>query len=425
MRSFGGQVRSRLAGGRVGSGRARSVDSLDRPPEHQNIEGIQPLDWYRLGLERLLGVPASDGSTVRTLRNGDEIFPAMLDAIRESNETVDLCTFVYWTGDIAEAMAEALSERARAGVRVRVLVDAVGGRQMENSLTAMMEEAGVDFRWFRPMVQWRFWEAEHRTHRKILVCDGKVGFTGGVGIAAEWEGDGRSPGNWRDSHFRFEGPVVAQIHASFLRNWVETDGARVLEVFEAQPAPDDLDDGSAMMVVHGHASTVWSDTGLLLRSLVASARERIRIHTAYFSPDDDFLARLLDAAERGVDIQILLPGSHIDKRVAAITRDIDLEKVLDAGIRVWRYRPSMMHMKAVSVDGQLACVGSANVNGRSMARDDEVSVIVLDPRFAQGLEADFEADLEHADPVQRRRWRRRSIFRKGFEQVLRPFKRFF
>jgi cardiolipin synthase len=322
-------------------------------------------------------------------------------------------------------LAEALSERARAGVRVRVLVDAVGGRQMETTLTDMMQEAGVDFRWFRPMVQWRFWESEHRTHRKILVCDGKVAFTGGVGIAAEWEGDGRSEGNWRDSHFRFEGPVVAQIHASFLRNWVETDGARVLEVFEAQPAPDAQAGGAAMMVVHGHASTVWSDTGLLLRSLVASARERIRIHTAYFSPDDDFLARLLDAAERGVDIEILLPGSHIDKRVAAITRDIDLDKVLAAGIRVWRYRPSMLHMKAVTVDGQLACVGSANVNGRSMARDDEVSVVILDPAFAQSLEADFAADLEHADPIERGRWSRRSSLRKGAEMVMRPFKRFF
>jgi cardiolipin synthase len=377
----------------------------------------------RRALERLLGVPASEGNRVSVLRNGEEIFPAMLADIAAAERTVDLCTFVYWTGDIAVAMAETLAERAKAGVRVRVLIDAIGGREMDPGLVREMTAAGVEVRWFRPPSRNPL-KAEHRTHRKVLVCDGQIGFTGGVGIAEEWEGDGRSPGAWRDTHVRVDGPAVLGLHAGFLRNWLEAAPGSVHDLMEDGAPPARHDDGVAVQVVTGHGSVRDSDVGLTLRALVGGARHRLWITTAYYNPHDPLAEALYETVQRGVDVRLLVPGERIDKRVAALARDDLLGPALDAGIRVWRYRPSMLHAKVLTVDGQVACVGSANVNARSASRDDEMIAVVHDPATVATLDAHFEDDLTRADEMDPGTWDDRGLPSRAVELAVRPFRRF-
>ncbi|HSL58139.1 MAG TPA: phospholipase D-like domain-containing protein [Acidimicrobiales bacterium] len=377
----------------------------------------------RRALERLLGIAATEGNRVSVLRNGQEIFPAMLADIDAAEETIDLCTFVYWTGDVAVAMAESLAERARAGVRVRVLIDAVGGRDMRPQLVQRMTDSGADVRWFRPPTRNPL-KIEHRTHRKVLVCDGRIGYTGGVGIAQEWQGDGRSPGCWRDTHVRFDGPAVLGLHAGFLRNWVESHPATLHELIEDGVAPRVHDDGIPVQVVTGHGSIHDSDVGLALRALVSSAERTLNLTTAYFNPADELAEVIHEAAARGVTVRLLVPGEHIDKRIAAAARDHELGPALEAGVRVWRYRPSMLHAKILTVDGQVAAVGSANVNARSSSRDDELMAIVHAPEIAELLDEHLDADMAHADELLLEDWRRRGLVSRVAETLVAPIRRY-
>src|SRR5690606_17200742 len=217
----GSMVSSEKAAREMGfEGRTRSRSRDIRTPSSVAINQSEGLAHYRRALEATLGIPFAEGNSIRVLRNGKEIFPALLEAIEQAEHTIDFLTYVYWTGDIAERFADALIRKARQGVDVDVILDAFGAKQMNRQLVQKMEQAGVTVCWFRPMT-WRLWRFDNRTHRKILVCDGAVGFTGGVGIAEEWEGDALNPSQWRDTHIRVEGPAVHGIHAAFLGNWSE------------------------------------------------------------------------------------------------------------------------------------------------------------------------------------------------------------
>ncbi|CAN5725410.1 phospholipase D-like domain-containing protein [soil metagenome] len=368
---------------------------------------------WRRRLEGILGVPATTGNRVTVLRNGEEIFPAMLEAIRGAERFIDFLTFVYWTGDIAQEFAEALAERAAAGVRVRVLLDAVGARTMNRDLGHRMEAAGARVAFFRTPVTWRVWEAEHRTHRKVLIVDEHVGFTGGVGIAEEWMGDGRQEGSWRDTHFRVEGPAVDGLRGAFVSNWIET-GAPAYDdddtFTDQEPAGD-----HCVQVLRGAASVGWSDITIVMRALVRSAQHRLRITTAYFTPDEELVELLCAAAERGVAIQVLLPGRNADKRVVQLTGEATYERLLDCGVEISCYGPSMLHAKVITVDRSVALVGSANVNSRSMARDDEVCLALFEPGLVAELDGDFDHDCEHSEALDPAQWRRRHPAQRALE----------
>jgi cardiolipin synthase len=372
------------------------------------------VDRVRRTLEGILGVPATTGNQVDVLRNGDQIFPAMLEAIRGAERFVDFLTFVYWTGPVADEFAEALAERARAGLRVRVLLDAVGARSMNRELIELMEAAGAEVEWFRVPITWRVWEAEHRTHRKVLIVDECVGFTGGVGIAAEWMGDARGPDEWRDTHFRIRGPAVDGLRGAFTTDWIET-GRAIFDddTFIDQPHPGD----HCVQVVRGAAGIGWSDVAVLLRTLVRLARHRLRITTAYFTPDDEFTALLIDAVERGVEVDIIVPGPHADKRVVQVAGEAQYDELVEAGVRIWHFQPSMLHAKIVTIDGLAACVGSANINSRSMARDDEVCVTVFEPEVVATLDAHFEEDRDRSVRIEPQRWARRSRVQRAYERA--------
>lgn len=371
-------------------------------------------------LEGALGVPFTFGNRIDVLRNGREIFPAMLAAVEAAQETIDLLTFVYWQGAIAQRFAEALAGQARAGVRVRVLLDAVGAARMKRECLDVMTRAGVEVEWFRPPVRWRVWQTDNRTHRKVLVCDRRVGFTGGVGIAQEWEGDARHPGEWRETHFRIEGPAVHGLHAAFLGNWAEA-GRREYEDLDSMPALADCGD-ARLQVVRSTAAIGWSDVATVLRAVLKVAQRRLRITSPYFVPDPVLAALLAATAARGVRVEVLVPGPHHDQRVSQLATQDDFRQLLDAGIRIYRYQPTMLHAKVVSVDGELACVGSANFNQRSMRKDDEICVQVLHRPTVQRLDLQFEADLERSLPLDLREWRRRGPLQRLGELLVRPIR---
>ncbi len=384
--------------------------------------GPRALELQRV-LESVSGVPTTDGNRLDLLRNGEEIFPAMLQAIDRAGRTVDLLTFVYWSGEIAHEFASALSRAARRGVRVRVLLDGVGAKPIDRKLIDRMGSAGTDVRWFRPPDPRHPIRATHRTHRKVMVCDETVGFTGGVGIADEWLGDGRSDGAWRDTHVRVTGRAVAGLRAAFLDNWIETEPELFDLAVEQFPEPS-REGPSRVQVISGTAEPGWNAVSMTVRSLVELAERRIRITTAYFVPDDDLQLRLVRAAERGVDVRLLLPGPHADKRFVQLAGEARYRELLDAGVDIWSYQPSMLHAKTMTVDGSTAVIGSANCNHRSTSLDDEVNLVVFDEGFASELDADFDADVAHSEALDPSRWRRRSLGQRVLEQgmnLLRPW----
>jgi cardiolipin synthase len=390
--------------------------SLEPAPERAPREAADD-EYLRRRLRDGLGIPFVGGNRIERLLNGVAIFPAMLEAIERAERTVELLTFIYWSGPVAERFAETLARRAREGLSVRVLLDGVGARKMPRKLWQHMEDAGVELRWFRPTTRWTIWRVHHRTHRKVLVCDGRVAFTGGVGIAEQWEGDARGPSEWRETHFRVTGPLVRGMRAAFIGNWMET----------GRPVADLLDDVVELeptgavdaCVVRSVASVGWSDIATAYEALLTAARERIRITTAYFVPDEATIEMLCEAAERGVDVQILLPGPHIDFRVSRIAGQKAYGRLLRAGVRIHSYQRTMIHAKLVTLDGRLACLGSANFNQRSLRRDDELLVFAFDRKLAGALDADFDRDVEDAAEVDLESWRRRGLWPRIRETLVR------
>jgi cardiolipin synthase len=376
----------------------------------------------RRTLEGVVGIPATEGNQIAVLHNGDEIFPAMLDAIKGAEHTIDFLTFVYWKGEIGTEMADALGRRARAGVRVRVLLDAWGSRPIEGRLIDEMIKSGVQLRWFRPLSRVRLGEVNHRTHRKVLVVDESVGFTGGVGISDLWRGDARNEHEWRDTHFRVEGPAVDGLRAAFLDNWAETDPA-IFDIehdrFPVQPKPGD----SIIQCVRGASATGGSDLNSVFRTLLDLTQRRLRVTTAYFVPDDDLTTRLCSAATRGVHVQILLPGPFADKRFVQLAAELDYETLVEAGVELWNFQPSMMHAKTMTVDGLVANVGSANFNARSLKCDEEINMVVFDPSIVRTLDGHFDDDLERSVRIDPQRWKRRSLLQRAKERLVAPLRR--
>lgn len=396
---------------------------------------IAQRDRLRRALEGALGVPFTRGNTVTPLRNGAEIFPAMLDAIEEARWSVDFETFVYWTGDIARRFAHALAAAARRGVRVRVLLDGVGSIPMPRDVQAVLDESPALCRTFRPPNPLRFWEVDHRSHRKILVCDDRVGFTGGVGIAEEWEGDARNPDEWRETHFRVRGPVVRLLRAAFVEHWLATSTTDDPDAARSVPSPpreegprclNSLADGgpgpAEVQLVRSTAGVGWNDARSLLRALISAAERRLRIATAYFVPGADLVTLLCEAAERGVAVLIMNPGPHVDHRISQLAGERVYADLLEAGVRIFRYQRTMLHVKAVTVDGVLSCVGSVNLNRRSLLKDDEVALNVLDPSLTAALDTDFDADLKECEEVSEARdWSDRSLVQRTGEWFARLF----
>ncbi|MFJ1755518.1 phosphatidylserine/phosphatidylglycerophosphate/cardiolipin synthase family protein [Kitasatospora sp. NPDC088134] len=399
----------------------RSVEAPVAPAVAPPVAGRGQV--LRRRLEGLLGIAATEGNLLTPLRNGDEIFPAMLAAVADARRTVDLMTFVYWRGEIAREFARALARKAEQGLRVRLLLDGFGSRLIEPELLDLMAAAGVRISWFRRPVRLSPFKQNHRCHRKVLVVDGRIAFTGGVGIAEEWCGDARHPGEWRDTHVRVVGPAVDGIAAAFAQNWAECAPGTLYDEadrFEEHEQPG----GAVVQVVRGSAAVGWQDLQTLMRVVISSAEQRLRLATAYFAPDDYFVDLLCETARRGVAVELLVPGRHTDKRVCQLAGERHFGRLTACGVTVWQYAPTMMHAKVLTVDGVVSVVGSANFNRRSLDHDEEVVLAVVDEEFTARLDRDFDRDLTRSEALAPARWHRRGPARRALEAATAPIRHF-
>ena len=370
---------------------------------------------FRRELGTLLGPAIIDGNRVQNLENGAEIFPAMLAAIRDAKQTINFETYIYWSGNIGRAFAQALGERARAGVKVHVLLDWVGSQKMEESLITEMMAAGIEIQRYHPLHWYNLGRMNNRTHRKLLVVDGKIGFTGGVGIADQWDGRAQDPDHWRDSHYRLDGPAVAQMQAAFMDNWIKTSG-KVLQGVEYFPPLEPV--GEALGQVFTSSPSGGGDSMQLMYLLsITAAEHTIDLSAAYFVPDDLTRRALRAALLRGVKVRIIVPGKYNDAEVVRKASRSDWGDLLKAGAEIYEYQPAMFHCKTMIVDSQLASVGSTNFDNRSFRLNDEANLNVYDKAFAEHLENVFEQDMQQSRRITYEEWQNRPLRQKGMEKI--------
>jgi cardiolipin synthase len=369
-------------------------------------------EQFRRDMGAMLGPPIVAGNRVDALQNGDEIFPAMLAAVRSAKRTITFETYIYWSGRIGQAFADALSERARAGVRVHVLLDWVGSQKIEAALIDEMRRAGVEVVMYHPLSWYQLSRLNNRTHRKLLVVDGRIGFTGGVGIADSWLGHAQDPDHWRDSHFRAEGPVVAQMQATFLDNWTRVTGA-VLHGADYFPALAPAGDVAAQMFMsspHGGSESMH----LMYLMAVTSAARTIDLETPYFVPDDITVSALIDAVNRGVRVRIIVQGPETDTQWVRFASRSNWGGLLSAGAQIFEYQPTLFHCKLMVVDGEVTSVGSTNFDNRSFRLNDEANLNVYDAAFARSQMQVFERDLERSQRVTYEAWRATPWYKRTF-----------
>ncbi len=379
-----------------------------------HLHGVDDPQFAReLGV--LLGPPLLDGNRVRTLKNGDEIFPAMLRAIADARRTITFETYIYWSGDIGRAFADALSQRARAGVKVHVLLDWLGSVKMDEKMLAELTAAGVEVRRFHEPRPWQLQRINNRTHRKLLVVDGALAYTGGVGIAPEWTGHAQDPDHWRDTHFELAGPAVAQVQSVFLDNWTKVTGAvpHGADYFPAL-APE-----GAMRAQMFSSSPTGGSASMELMYLmtIAAATRSIDLSASYFVPSELLRGAMLEAIRRGVRVRIVVPGEHIDSDVVRSASRASWGPLLAAGATIAEYRPTMFHVKSMVVDGLLVSVGSTNFDNRSLRLNDEATLNIYDAGFAAQQTAIFESDLAQATPMSYAQWQARPWREKLGDKV--------
>lgn len=370
---------------------------------------------FERALGSLLGPGIVGGNAVTELLNGNQIFPPMLAAIQGAKKSITFETYIYWSGDIGKQFADALSERARAGVRVHVLLDWVGSAKMDESYLTEMKEAGVQIEKFHKPHWYNLARLNNRTHRKLLVVDGQVGFTGGVGIAPHWMGNAQDPDHWRDSHYLVRGPGVAQMQATFLDNWLKVTG-KVLhgELYFPPIAPA----GAQKAQMFSSSPSSGSESMQLMYHLVITAAERsIDLSVAYFVPDELTQKHLMDALARGVRVRLVTPGEHIDTDTVKAASRATWGPLLQAGALIYEYQPTMYHCKVMIVDQLLVSVGSTNFDNRSFRLNDEANLNVYDAAFAKRQTEVFEDDLKRSRRVTYEEWLNRPLREKAHEKL--------
>jgi len=363
-------------------------------------------DAFARTMGNLLGPPLVQGNRVTVLENGDQIFPALLEAIRSAQQTITFENFLFREGQISDAFAQALAERARAGVKVHFLQDALGCDCLHGRAMNQVRRAGVQLEIFRFLNV----AVNFRTHRKLLIIDGRRGYLGGTGISDAWKGDGRTPGFWRDSHYCVEGPAVAQMQQAFMDNWVETR-SELLHGDMYFPRLEPV--GSETCQVFKSSAGEGSDSArLMLLISIAAARRHIRIANAYFIPDRLCMETLLDALHRGVKVEIITPGADIDAQTVRAVGKTRWGRLLAAGARFYEYQAARFHCKYLLVDDSWASVGSANLDNRSLSLNEEANLNVLDEKFVAAHTRVFEEDKSYSREITLEDWRQRPLGEK-------------
>jgi cardiolipin synthase len=363
----------------------------------------------------LLGPPLVEGNAVQELVNGDRIFPAMLAAIRGAQRSITFETYIYWSGTIGKQFADALAERARNGVKVHVLLDWIGSEKIDPDYLKEMDQAGVHLRRYNKPAWYTLARLNNRTHRKLLVVDGAVAFTGGVGIADEWLGDAQDPQHWRDTHFRLEGPAAGQMQAGFLDNWTQATG-EVLHGSDYFPALQRHGDSYAQVFLSSPGGGSESMQLMYLLAITAATRS-IKLSMSYFVPDEVAIHTFVSALKRGVKVQIIAPGWHTDTEVVRKASRARWGDLLRAGAEIYEYQPTMYHCKVLIVDDVFVSVGSTNFDNRSFAVNDEANLNVYDPAFAQRQSQVFADDLAKSRRITLEAWEGRPWQEKLMEHA--------
>ena len=389
-------------------------------------------DWptpdYRLGFDAepgsedfvhlaagFLNVPLLRGGTAELLQNGDRFYPAMLEAIRGARHSVNFEVYIFESDEIGREFIEAFKERARAGVEVRLLLDAFGSWRLKRAHRRELLDAGVRLEFFRPATLRNLVRIYRRTHRRAIVIDGRIGFTGGAAVSNKWRGDTRTPKEWRDSMTRVTGPLVSGVQSAFAANWVYVCG-EVIAGPRFYPPAENGGPACGLSVVSSPSDAQQPIRMLIWLSFV-NARRRLWIASSYFIPDLQLRKAVMDRARAGVDVRVLVPGNHTDAIPVQYTGRGYYEELLKAGVRIFEYQASMMHAKTVVVDDGWALVGSANMDERSMEINEENLLGIAESDFARSAAEDMEKDFDRSREIQLEAWRRRPLYQRALEKV--------
>ena len=361
------------------------------------------------------------GNKIDLLQNGDEFFPAMLGAIKSAKKTVNFAAYIVKSDATGRAFRDALCERARAGIEVRILLDGIGsGWGLDNADVRQMTDAGCKFAYYHPVQSWRLDRTNRRSHRRMLIVDGKVGFTGGAGFSDKWSGHAQDKDHWRDIHARLEGPIVAQLQAAFQSHWVKTFGEALTGAgqFPSIPPAGEI----KAQIVESHSFSAAAPIPMVQAVAFASAEKRIWITNPYCTPSDDQVDLLVKAVQRKVDVRLLLPGPYNDQPMTQSAGRTAYGRLLEGGVKIFEYQPTMIHAKTMVVDGLFSMLGSSNIDPRSSEINEEIDVAAYDEQFARQLEETFQKDVAQAREYTLQQFKDRSLWERTTEWLMLPFR---
>ena len=360
------------------------------------------------------------GNKIKLLQNGDEYFPAMLQAIRAARKTINFEAYIFYSDPVGDQFRDALCERAQSGVEVRVLLDGLGsGWRLNNSDVGLMKKAGCKFAYYHPTHSWRVDRTNRRTHRRILVTDGKLGFTGAIGFAEKWSGHAQDKNHWRDAQMRIQGPLVHKLQAAFQEHWVKTFGEALTG---ADQFPALSSDGDLKAQLVSSRSFSMAPVPLIQAVAFTAAQKRIWITNSYCTPTSDQVEQLVKAVQRGVDVRILLPGENNDQPLTKSAGRAAYGKMLEGGVKIFEYQPTMIHEKSMVIDGLFSMLGSSNLDARSSEINEELDVVVYDQEFGGEMEAIFEKDLQQSREYTLQEFKNRSLWERTTEWLMLPFR---
>jgi cardiolipin synthase len=354
------------------------------------------------------GVPFAKGNRLDIYNNGDEFYPAMMDAIRQARYSITIEAFIYWAGEVGHMFAEALAEKARSGVKVKLLLDAIGSSSIGEEILRILEAGGCQIAWFNPIRWYTLGRFNNRTHRKSLIVDGSIAFTGGAGIADHWRGNAQDADHWRDMQIRMEGPGVLGLQTGFSQNWLGTTG-ELVSGFDFYPPP--IRPGRVeLQTILSSPQLGASSARIMYYFSIVCSRKQIYIANPYFVPDQAAIDTLVEARKRGVDVKVMVSGIHNDSRLARRSGTRLYGRLLDCGVEIYEYNRTMLHHKIMIVDGSWATVGTTNFDNRSFAHNEENNICFYDPPCVEKLQRTFLDDLAGCDRITLEDWKRRGLW---------------
>jgi cardiolipin synthase A/B len=412
-----------LLGARVAGITAAAVSFVLYHSSTDSHPAIYPLDpafdttsaEFRTTMAGATGMPLIDGNRLEIYNNGDEFYPAMLEAIESARSSITMEQYIFWNGEVGRRFAEAFAEKARTGIPVKLLVDAIGSATLGSEIFRILESGGCQLSWFRPIQWYTLHRANHRNHRKSLIIDGRIAFTGGAGLADHWLGTAADEHEWRDIQIRVEGPAVTSLQSGFAQNWLLTTG----EILSGHDFFPDITpaENTALQVILSSPVSGAGAAGTMHLIALQSARHDLFIANPYFIPDARVIDMLARASTRGVKVTLMLAGRHNDTWWARQNSIRTYGKLLEAGVRIYEYEPTMLHQKAMVVDGAWGTIGTTNFDNRSFALSEETNVCFHDRSLVNRLRSILEADLAFCERVQLDNWRRRGIWQRLRETV--------